>query len=564
MNPVNRIVRSLCLCVTLSCVGAGMWGAQAQPLRSHAPDRVVAGGQAALYLEWEGFGRFEGGVLTLPAGWEPSEARLVQEGGLVLEPRLSRIRGQSGRFQILPPTARPGHQTLVVRIRAPGLPDFGEWEFMPYRAAERAPGSIDLEPDAGLRQRGTIASTDGARSENRALQFTARDQALLLDARRLPSLSAEHAFTVETWFRTSVADQVMLSTWTGDERDPYALEVVLDATGHAVFFQGQEGEHRSLRSQSPVADGGWHHLAVTHDPERNWSHLTIDGVQQDSLQHRTALQGRPPDALAVGGRVGSEEGGAYLGDIDELRIWGLARSPTMIRSTVYRTLRTPAAGAAFFSFDEGIPAALRLGRSGPRPRDSDLSFHRGLDEINVDLEDGAVSLSWAAFVAQGDRLLVERSHDGPHYEVVAGFDRQAGVPADGGQLRYFYRDDVRETVTFYRIRQQRAAGDDRVSNAIKVGRNEVEAPPRLAHLDGSFPNPFNPTTSIRYSLDEGQDVSVSVWDLSGQLVQTLWTGFQEAGEYTVSFSADDLPSGTYFVRLQSPEGIQSHPILLMK
>lgn len=561
---MNRNARIVFLCALFGCVGLAVQTSQAQTLRAHAPDRVVAGGQAALYLEWTGFTRFEGGVLVLPAGWRPSEVQLVQEGGLPSEARLTRVDGAANSYQVLPTHASPGQQTLVVRLRAPRRPEFGEWRFTPYRAEQPEPGSYQLAPDSGLRQTGTIASIEGARTDNRALTFTARDQALLLDARRLPSLSAESAFTVETWFRTSVTDQVMLSTWTGEERDPYALEVILDGTGHAMLFQGMEGEHRSLRSKGPVADGAWHHLAVTYDPERAWSHLLLDGVQQDSLHHLSPLIGIEPAALAVGGRPTGEGGGSFLGDIDELRIWGLARSRVMIRSTVYRTLSTPAAGAAFFSFDGSLPADLRLGRQGPRPGRTDLAFRTGLDEVSVSMEQGAVVLTWSAFASSGDRLIVERSEDGARYEAIATLTRDSGVPASGGLREFTFREQVRETISFYRIRQERSAGEDRMSSPIKVGKSEREEPPKLARLDGSFPNPFNPATSIRYSLVEGQDISVSVWDLAGQQVRTLWSGFQEAGEYTVSFSADELPSGTYFVRLQSPEGVQSHPILLMK
>ena len=357
---------------------------------------------------------------------------------------------------------------------------------------------------------------------------------------------------------------MILSTWTGDEDEPYALDLVLDGRGHAVLFQGMPGDHRSLRSRRPIADGGWHHLALTHDPERGWAKLLVDGVQQDSLRHLTPLLGRSPGALALGGRVGSEEQGSFVGDVDELRVWGLARSAKMIRSTVYRSLPQPTAGARFFSFDEPVPRERRIGSQGPTPSLTDLSFRRDLDDVSVAMDAAGITLTWSARVARGDQLVIERSEDGAIYEAMGSLGPEAGVLSDGGQLRFTWRDEGRTTVSFYRIRQIRKSGADRISNPIKVGRNEVVEPPSLAVLEGSFPNPFNPTTSIRYSLVEGQDISVSVWDLSGQLVRVLWSGFQEAGDYTVPFSADVLPSGTYFVRLQSPEGVQSHPILLMK
>lgn len=564
MFPADRFLRLLCLSavsffvLTLPAVVSG------QVLRSYAPDRVATGGDAAIYLDWEGVQRFEGGMLTLPPGWLPAEAQLVRADGVGADARLRPLTSGGNTFEVLPTGSLPGSQTLVVRITAPASPESGSWAFTPYRLEQREPGSYVLEPDHGLTIKAPLAANEQTRTDNKALVFTPRDRPLQLSPRRLPDLSASAAFTVEAWVRSARADQVVLSTWTGDEEDPYALDLVLDSRGHAVLFQGMPGDHRSLRSVKPVADGGWHHVAITHDPERGWAKLLVDGVQQDSVRHVTPLQAQVPDALAVGGRVGGAEPGVFLGDIDELRVWGLARSATMIRSTLYRSLPQPAAGAGFFSFDVPVPQERRIGRRGPTPRLTDLSFRRDLDDVSVSMDAAGVTLSWSAGVTRGDRLVVERSEDGARYQAMGSLSPESGIPSDGGQTRFTWRDEGRTTLSFYRIRQIRKSGADRVSNPIKVGRNEVVEPPKLAVLEGSFPNPFNPTTSIRYSLVEGQDVSVSVWDLSGQLVRVLWSGFQEPGDYTVSFSADTLPSGTYFVRLQSPEGIQSHPILLMK
>ena len=180
------------------------------------------------------------------------------------------------------------------------------------------------------------------------------------------------------------------------------------------------------------------------------------------------------------------------------------------------------------------------------------------------MDESGVMLTWTYPDAVGTAFVVERSDEGTTYERIGQVSPAAGIATVEGSRLYTFRDDGRGTVAFYRIRLIRREGEDRLSTPVKVGRNEPTQTPALAILEGSFPNPFNPTTTIRYSLLEPQEVSVSVWDLSGQLVATLQSGFQEAGEYSVPFSADDLPSGTYFVRLQSPEGIQSHPILLMK
>jgi hypothetical protein len=59
-------------------------------------------------------------------------------------------------------------------------------------------------------------------------------------------------------------------------------------------------------------------------------------------------------------------------------------------------------------------------------------------------------------------------------------------------------------------------------------------------------------------------VRVSVMDLAGQMVAMLVDEVRPAGYYEVQFEAGELPSGPYFIRMQTREGIQSHKIILTK
>lgn len=70
-------------------------------------------------------------------------------------------------------------------------------------------------------------------------------------------------------------------------------------------------------------------------------------------------------------------------------------------------------------------------------------------------------------------------------------------------------------------------------------------------LSQNFPNPFNPSTNIEYSLPAASDVTLEVFTMQGQKVATLVQGYQSAGQHTVSFNASDLASGMYTYRLTS-------------
>jgi hypothetical protein len=83
-------------------------------------------------------------------------------------------------------------------------------------------------------------------------------------------------------------------------------------------------------------------------------------------------------------------------------------------------------------------------------------------------------------------------------------------------------------------------------------------------LRQNHPNPFNPATTIRFSLPATLHVRLSVHDAVGRLVRTLHDGLLESGEHEVDFMAADLPSGVYLYRLQSAGTVLSRRMLLLR
>lgn len=87
---------------------------------------------------------------------------------------------------------------------------------------------------------------------------------------------------------------------------------------------------------------------------------------------------------------------------------------------------------------------------------------------------------------------------------------------------------------------------------------------------GSYPNPFNPTATIPFSIATDSRVSLRVYDLLGQRVATLVHGLRRAGTYSTSFNGSNFASGVYLVRLIAypVDGgstvIKTHKILLLK
>jgi hypothetical protein len=84
-----------------------------------------------------------------------------------------------------------------------------------------------------------------------------------------------------------------------------------------------------------------------------------------------------------------------------------------------------------------------------------------------------------------------------------------------------------------------------------MASDEKKTPPASFHLAQNFPNPFNPTTTIRYELPVTANVRLTVYNLRGELVRTLVEAEMPAGYHKATFDASGLASGIYFYRLNA-------------
>lgn len=92
---------------------------------------------------------------------------------------------------------------------------------------------------------------------------------------------------------------------------------------------------------------------------------------------------------------------------------------------------------------------------------------------------------------------------------------------------------------------------------------ESDLPDEFA-LNENYPNPFNPDTQIGYDLPEDSRVTLEIYNVLGQHVQTLVNEAQSAGSYEVRFDASNLSSGTYIYRIEAGNFVDSRQMLLVK
>ena len=88
--------------------------------------------------------------------------------------------------------------------------------------------------------------------------------------------------------------------------------------------------------------------------------------------------------------------------------------------------------------------------------------------------------------------------------------------------------------------------------------------PAVATLGHCYPNPFNPTTTIPLNLGRGTHVRLAVYDVRGRLVRTLQDGAMAAGDHLFTFNGDGLASGAYIARLDTPAGVHTQRLTLVK
>jgi hypothetical protein len=84
------------------------------------------------------------------------------------------------------------------------------------------------------------------------------------------------------------------------------------------------------------------------------------------------------------------------------------------------------------------------------------------------------------------------------------------------------------------------------------------------NLGQNFPNPFNPATSITYTIPSAGAVRLAVYNLLGQEVALIFDGVQSAGTYEVFFDKRNLPTGIYFYRIQAPGFVETKKMTVAK
>lgn len=137
-----------------------------------------------------------------------------------------------------------------------------------------------------------------------------------------------------------------------------------------------------------------------------------------------------------------------------------------------------------------------------------------------------------------------------------GIDTVIGFSENAGSVTFTILNPpvLSENITFYQ------------SGCLGPGQGIVEeiSSPNSFIMLTNYPNPFNLSTVIRYSIPRHGRITLSIFNRVGQLVTTLLDEYKNAGTYETIFNASDLASGVYFCCLIVPEKRLYSKIILLK
>ena len=146
------------------------------------------------------------------------------------------------------------------------------------------------------------------------------------------------------------------------------------------------------------------------------------------------------------------------------------------------------------------------------------------------------------------------------------------VPLAAGTYNFEFRykiDPIWKDTSIYSIafvqndndKAVMTAGREGILTGIEPYSNQI---PSSFALGQNYPNPFNPVTYIKVNLPKDEYVTLKIYDILGNLVETLVDGSFKAGVYTVDFDASNFASGIYFYTLKAGNFVDTKKMSLVK
>jgi hypothetical protein len=193
-----------------------------------------------------------------------------------------------------------------------------------------------------------------------------------------------------------------------------------------------------------------------------------------------------------------------------------------------------------------------------------------LTSFTATLNNSAVVLNWNTatevnnygFEVQRSQILSDATSESQIFNwTKIGFVKGAGNSSS--PKNYLFIDNTVSYGSYaYRLKQLDNDGNYKYSYIIEVNTGQI---PNGFLLKQNYPNPFNPSTEIQFSVSKNTHATLTIFNVIGEKVSTLFNDNIVAGQvYNITFKSDNLTSGIYFYELQTNEKSEVKKMLLMK
>jgi hypothetical protein len=186
-------------------------------------------------------------------------------------------------------------------------------------------------------------------------------------------------------------------------------------------------------------------------------------------------------------------------------------------------------------------------------------------------ENGSICLNWETGSEQENSgFVVERKVSGGAWENLVDYHVDSALEGHGTTSESHSYSWLDENVLPGNMYQYRLGDIDHANKTVWHDVVEITVSEKAANIPGefglqsAFPNPFNPTLTIRYGLTEDAQTSVKILDLQGKIIANLSDKQQKAGSYELQWQAGDNASGVYLVEVISGEKSDLRKVLLTK
>lgn len=172
----------------------------------------------------------------------------------------------------------------------------------------------------------------------------------------------------------------------------------------------------------------------------------------------------------------------------------------------------------------------------------------------------SIELAWTTATEKNNRgFEIQRSSSSEEWKVIGFVD---GAGTSNAQHSYAFTDQAAAGKYLYRLKQIDNDGKSTYSTTVEA---VVALTAGDYTLGQNYPNPFNPTTNINFALKNAEHATVTIYNMLGQNVATLFNEEAAANRmYTLTFDAKNLPSGIYFYSLRSASRNEVKKMQLMK